>query len=101
MIFLSVEPRFEPSSAVLPQTKSILHPASGDSFARNTTLPSRYSVVEYITNRLAVRQELGGTKEAIPNTTVDCHFLFEPYHDRSTLSPTTMTTIGAPTAQPR
>ena len=76
-------------------------PPSPSAHARNTTLPSRYSVVEYIMNRLAVRQELGGTKEAIPNTTVDCHFLFEPYNDRSTLSPTTMTTIGAPTAQPR
>jgi len=71
------------------------------SLARTKTLPSRYSVLEYITNRLAIHQELGGTKEAIPNTTIDCHFLFEPYHDRSTLSLTTMTTIGVLTAHPR
>jgi len=83
------------------QTKSILQPMSEDSFARNTTLPSRYSVVEYIASQLTIHQELGGTKKAISDTTVICHFLFEPYHDLSTLSPTTMTTIGVLTVQPQ
>jgi len=50
-----------------------------------TTLSSRYSVFGYIFSLLAVRQELAVTGEAISDITVVCHFLFEPYHDRSKL----------------
>ena len=78
--------RFKPSSKVLPRTKSILQPASGKFLARNTTLPLRYSVVEYILSLLAICQELARTDEAISDTTVVCHFLFEPYHYLSILS---------------
>jgi len=87
-----LNPRVEPSSEVLPRTKSILQPASGKSLARNATLPSRYSVVEYISSLLAVRQELAATDEAISDTTVVCHFLFEQCHDRSILSSVFSTT---------
>ena len=58
-----LNPRFEPSSEVLPRTKSVLQPASGKSLARTMTLPSLYSVVEYVSSLLAVRQEPAVTDE--------------------------------------
>ena len=36
--------RFAPSYEVCPRTKSTLQPATANSFARNTTLPTRYPV---------------------------------------------------------
>ena len=65
---------------------------SGKSLATHTTLPSRYSVAEYISSLLAVRKELAATDEAILDTTVVCHFHFEPYHYLSILSTAFRTT---------